>query len=140
MNKNQVEKLLLQYRDIVAKLYELDVIRSGRIVSDYGEYIVCRKLRLKQPLSSVNKGFDAVDNKGLKYEIKSRWATPWNKPTLFAISKNQLKISDYVIYIEFDNNWNIVKLLKIPSNQVIPNTYNRVHITKSLVEKYSILK
>lgn len=124
----------------MTKLNELGVIRSGKIVSEYGEYIVCKKLRLKQPRSSVNKGYDAIDNTGLKYEIKSRWATPWNKPTLFPISKNQLKTSDFIIYIEFDNNWNMVKLLKIPSNKVKPNIYNRVHITKSLVEKYSIRK
>lgn len=138
MSEEEVKELLLQYTNLVTRLRELGIIRSGRVVSDYGEYVVCNKLGLKRADSSVNKGYDAVDEGGLKYEIKSRKATAWNKPTLFPVKETQVKNSDFFIVIVFDNNWNIVKLLKIPTNELDPNV-RRVHLSKGLVEKFSIL-
>lgn len=139
MGDKEVEELLFRYRDIVTKLRKLGVTRSGRVVSDYGEYVVCKKLGLKRADSSVNKGYDAIDDKGLKYEIKSRKATAWNKPTLFKITEKQLENSNFVVVIEFDNDWNIVKLLKIPTKEVKPNVHMSVQLSKNLVERYSIL-
>jgi len=139
MDDKEAKNLLSQYSNIIRMLRELGVIRSGKVVSDYGEYIVCKKLGLKLVDSPVNKGYDAVDDNGVKFEIKSRKATAWNKPTIFPIKKEQLENFDFVIYVEFDDDWNIVKLLKIPSNEVRPNKYNRVPLTKSLVSRFSIL-
>ena len=139
MEDNEIKKLLFQYNDIILKLHRGGILRTSKIVSDVGEYFVCKKIGLTRADSSVNVGYDAIDDKGLKYEIKTRKATPWNKPTIFPVTERQLKYSDYLIYIEFDKEWNIEKLLKIPSNEVKQNKYNRVPITKALVEKYSIL-
>lgn len=137
---NKAKKLLLQYRNIINKLRDMDVIRTGKVVSDYGEYVACKKFKLKRAQSTVNKGFDAVDKRGKKYEIKTRKATAWNKPGIFPVKKSQLKIADFLIYVEFDDDWNIVILLKIPTKKVKPNVHNRVVINKTLIEKYSVLK
>jgi len=69
MAEDKIRELLLQYSNIVTELRTLGITRYGRVFSDYGEYVVCKKLGLKRADSSVNKGFDAVDKKGLKYEI-----------------------------------------------------------------------
>lgn len=139
MDTKEVRKLLLQYSDIVKKLKEQNVITTGNVVGSYGEYVVRKKLKLYSPHSPTNKYIDAIDDKGLKYQIKSRKATTSTKPTLFPMEKNHLKYTDFVIYIEFDNDWKIVELLKIPSNEVNPNKNNRVPLNKS-IKKYSILE
>ena len=72
------------------------------------------------------------------YEIKSRKATAWTAPKLFGVSQKQIQLSDYIVYIEFNNNWDVVKLLKIPTDKLNPNKYNRIHLNKFLNE-YSIL-
>lgn len=137
MNKN-VREVLTRYRDIINELRKLGVIRTGKVVSDYGEYVVCEKLGLKLTENVSNKGYDAVGKDGLKYEIKTRKATAWNKPTVFPIKKEQLETADFLIYIEFDDNWEVVRLLKIPCSEVKGNVHNRVVITKELTKKYGI--
>lgn len=137
---DKIKKLLIQYRDVVTELREMKITRTGKVVSDYGEYIACKKFKLKRAESAVNKGYDATDKIGKKYEIKTRKATPWNKPTVFPVKKSQLKTADFLIYVEFDNDWNVVRLLKIPTSKVKHNKNNRVIITKALVNEFDILK
>ena len=137
MEDNEIKKLLLQYNEILAKLKENDVIRTSKLVGEYGEYVVSKKLNLKR-LSSGNKGHDAVDSDGKKYEIKARKNTPYNKINNFAVGKEQLEIADFLVCVEFDNDWNLMKLYKIPTSEVVLNSYGRLVVTKSL-EKYDIL-
>ncbi len=135
----EVKKLLIAYRDIVNKLRSMGVIKTTKVVSDYGEYIAAEKLNLKRATSSSNKGYDATDEQGRKYEIKTRKATAWNKPTIFPVNEDQLKSADFIIYVEFDDDWNLVKLLKIPTSEVQYNKYKRVILNKELVKKFTVL-
>jgi hypothetical protein len=135
----KAKDLLINYRDIINKLKEIGVIRTGKVVSDYGEYVASKKLRLKLANSSVNKGYDAIDKNNKKYEIKTRKATAWNRPKIFPIKQEQLESADYLVYVEFDDDWELVKLLKIPTNEITYNKHNRVIINKNLVEKYGIM-
>ena len=134
----RVKELLMQYRNLLNELHETGVVRTSKVVSDYGEYVVCKLLNLSRSDSKVQKGFDAVGSDGLKYEIKARKETSWHIPRLFRVTKKQLETSDYIIYIEFDDFWEVKKLLKLPSGDLIPNPYKQVHITKERIEKYSI--
>ncbi len=136
MTKIEIRKQLNNYTSIIEKLKKAGIIRTSKVVADYGEYIASKEYNLKLALSSVNKGYDAVDNKGYKYEIKTRKASVGNKPTIFPVTQKQLKTMDFLIYVEFDNNWNLTRLLKIPVSKIKQNNYNRVIITKDLVEKY----
>ncbi len=135
----EIKKLLIQYRDILKRLSELGAIRSVKMIPDYGEFIACQKLNLKLTDSSVNKGYDAIDKEGKKYEIKTRKANMWSKPSVFPVKKEQIKSADYFVYVEFDDDWNLIKLLKIPSFEIKPTKYDRVNVNKELVEKYSVL-
>ncbi len=134
----KVKELLIRYRNLLNDLHKTGVIRTSKVVSDYGEYVVCKLLNLNRSDSKVQKGFDAIDSDGVKYEIKARKETSWHTPNLFRVTKKQLETSDFIIYIEFDDNWEIKKLLKIPSSDLTPNKYKQVHITKERVRKYSI--
>jgi len=139
MEENEVRSLLIQYRNIVNKLKEAGIIRSSKVVADYGEYIASRKLNLSLVESSIQKDYDAFDKDNKKYQIKTRKATAWNKPGIFPIKQTSLEDIDYVIYVELDDNWNLIKLLKIPKEEIKPNKHNRVVLNKNLVERFGVL-
>ncbi len=139
MSNKKIKKLLNKYTSIIEQLRKNKVIRTGKVVADYGEYIACKKLNLKLAGNSVNKGYDAIDTNGKKYEIKTRKATTWNKPSIFPVSLSQLSVTDFLIYIEFNNKWDVIKLLKIPVKKIKINNYNRVCVSKDLIEEFSIL-
>lgn len=135
----EIKSLLNEYSCIIEKLRKNKVIKTGKVVADYGEYIASKKLNLKLETNSVNKGYDAKDAKGRKYEIKARKATKWNHPSVFPIKLSQLSVVNFLIYVEFDNKWDVIKLLKIPAKNVKMNRYNMIYVSKRLIEKFSIL-
>ena len=139
MKEKEIRKLLLQYNRVLNKLYDGGVIRTSKLVSEYGEYVVCKKLGLERTKSTVAIGYDAVDKWGKKYEIKARKENEQNRPTLFPISDIQLKKSDYIVYVGFATDWTLEKLLKIPTKILKPYKNMRIGLTKEL-EKYDILK
>jgi len=139
MNNKEIKKLLNKYTHIIEQLKDAGVVRTGKVVADYGEYVVSKKLGLKLADSPVNKGYDAVDTKGKKYEVKTRKATAWNKPAIFPVKQSQISTVDFLIYIEFDNKWDVKRLLKIPAKKLVANKYNRITITQDLIKKFSIL-
>ena len=134
-----VKKLLIDYSAIILKLKKLGVLKTSRLVSDVGAFFVCKKLDLNGVSNPIDMGYDAVDDNGLKYMIKTRKLIAGFKPDVFTVFESQLKCSDFFVYVEFDHNWEMVRILKIPTNKVLPNLYNRVRITKDLVENYSII-
>jgi len=139
MDDQEIKKLLNKYTYIIEELKKNKVIRTAKVVADYGEYIASKKLNFKLVGNSVNKGYDAIDIDGKKYEIKTRKATTWNKPSIFPVNFGQLSAIDFLIYVEFNNEWDFVKLLKIPANKIRVNKYNRVCPSQDLVKKFSIL-
>ena len=112
------------------------VIRTSKLVGEYGEYVAKNKLNLTLA-KPVNKGFDATDDKGKKYEIKSRKEMPYNKPNRWNMGANRLEFADFLICVEFDNDWNLSRFYKIPKDEVVRKGKN-VYFNKEL-EKYSIL-
>ena len=139
MEDKEIKKLLNKYTHINEILKNAGIVRTGKVVADYGEYVASKRLNLTLAGSSGNKGYDALDANGKKYEIKTRKATAWNKPTIFPVKQNQLSIIDFLIYVEFDNEWNLIKLLKIPTKEVIKNKYNKVVVSQDLVKKWNKL-
>ena len=139
INDDDVKKLLVDYSAIILNLKKRGVLRTNRLVSDVGSFFVCKRLGLDRVSNPVELGYDALDDKGLKYLIKARKIPSGVKPDVFTVFENQLKSVDFFVYVEFDDMWDMVRLLKIPSNKVIPNLYNRVRITKDFVENFSII-
>ncbi len=136
MKDSEIKKLLLQYNEILKKLKDNHVIRTSKLVGEYGEYVAKNKLDLTLA-DSGNKGYDATDDKGNKYEIKSRKEMPYNKPNRWNMGANRLKLADFLICVEFDNDWNLSRFYKIPKSKVIMKGKN-VYFNKEL-EKYNIL-
>ena len=139
INDDDVKKLLVDYSAIILKLKKRGVLRTNRLVSDVGAFFVCKRLGLNRVSNPVELGYDALDDKGLKYLIKARKLPSGVKPDVFSVFESQLKSVDFFVYVEFDDMWDMVRILKIPSNKVVPNLYNRVRITKDFVENFSII-
>ncbi len=122
--KNKHEKLLKRldeksllslYGDLMEELRKRGVIRSSNNpVADYAEYIVASKLGLKLQTGS-NKGFDAKDKKGLRYQIKSRRVTAHNKSLQLGVIRNlKDKPFDYLVAVIFNSDFSINEIYKIP--------------------------
>lgn len=141
MDDKKIKELLRDYTSIIEKLKKLGATRTANLVQGYGEYVASKKLNLKLTDSPVNKGYDAVDKSGKRYEIKTRKANTWNKPSLFPVNLRQLAVVDFLIFVEFDNEWNITKFLKIPAKKLMSsvNKYDRVAITSELIERFGII-
>lgn len=65
--------LLALYGELMRELKRRGIVRSfNNPVGDLGERFACRVLGLKIAKKSA-KGYDAVDEKGVRYQIKTRW-------------------------------------------------------------------
>ena len=140
--EHKIRYLLKKYTNIIEKLQELGVIKTSKVISDYGEYLVSKRLGLKLISSPNNKGYDAFDPKTKKkYEIKSRKSTRHNKATVIPKpNRNQINTADFLVGVRFDNSWNVDALIKIPMTKVkkIINKYNRININKDLMKEFSV--
>jgi len=141
MRNKKIRKLLKRYTEIIEELQGARIIRSSKVVSDYGEYISSKKLNLKLMPNSVNKGYDAVDKNGKRYEIKSRKSTTKSRATVIpAPNKDQLRTADFLVAIIFNDDWSIRDFVKIPMSKVkeMINKHRRITANKKLIEEFSV--
>lgn len=72
MNRQEVFTLLQVYASILNRLNAGRIVRTyNSPVGDYAEWIVKETMNLILEPNS-NAGYDAVDDTGIKYQIKSR--------------------------------------------------------------------
>lgn len=111
-------KLLNLYSDVMNKLRERKILRSGNNpVSDYAEYFVARELGLEL-MANSNKECDAFDLKSnIKYQIKSRRITRYSNSKQLGVIRNLEKAKfDFLIAVIFNENFDIIESYKIPRN------------------------
>jgi hypothetical protein len=112
MKEGKIVELLLEYNEILEELRRNGVIKSGKLVADYGEYVAAKRLGLKLEQNSSHKGWDATKG-NVKYEIKSRKATAKHPhPTRFAINWKTLK-ADYLVLVQFGINWELEEFVRL---------------------------
>lgn len=128
LNRKSIIGLLQTHSAILDELKKRKVVRTrNNPVSGYSEWLVAKKLGLQLEGNS-NAGYDAIDSKGLKYEIKGRRITPTNKSTqLSAIRNLEEKHFDYLIGVIFDKDYNILYAAQIPHKVVLEYSSYRVH-------------
>ena len=57
---------------VTIELMQEKIIKSKRVVGDLGEYYASKKLNLTLNNNNSEKGYDAIDENGDTYEIKTR--------------------------------------------------------------------
>lgn len=107
----EINNIIAQAVSAAIKYEKLTAGRKLGITGEVGEVLVCDKLKLKlaDPRTS---GYDALDNKGKKYQIKTRRGntdSPGARMGTFA--KHEF---DYAVLAILDHGYNLVELYKAP--------------------------
>lgn len=127
MNTNPLLKEFAYQSD---KLFDLGVLRSDSFTGDIGEFIA-RKFYNLSLVDKSTKEIDAIDNANLTYQIKSTTGS-----SIRLTNKNY----DYLVCIYFDNLYNIKKIIKIASKNIVNDKFsvnnkfllNTLHVNENL--------
>ncbi len=109
------EQLLQFYAMILKELRHRKVVRTNNgPVGDYSEWLVAKKLNLTL-VRNGKSGYDAYDSLNVKYQIKGRIVSnPNSSIQLSAIRNLGSHDFDYLIAIVFNDQYEIVKVIKVP--------------------------
>lgn len=114
--------LLKLYAELMEELRDRRLIRtSNNPVADYAEKVAVEKLKLHRA-GKEEKGFDAQDISGKKYQIKGRRITRHNKSRQLGVIRYlDEELFDFLIAVIFDENFSILEIWKIPLQYVKEN-------------------
>ncbi len=139
--EDQARRLLKEHAAVTKEL------RKHRIrhpVADYAEILVCQRLGLKQQPRS-NKGVDAVDEAGTRFQIKARRPTDSSPPQLGIIRDLESHASDYFVAVIFEEDFDVRGAWRIPHRTVSRyasfsdrQNGHRLTLTKGLMQDRSI--
>lgn len=115
----KIAELLGVHSAVLSELKRRGVVRSkNNPTGDYAEWLVSEKLGLVLETNSA-KGFDATDQRGLRYQIKGRRVTPDNPSTQLGVIRNLESVDfDFLVGVIFDEDWRILRAAKIPHGTV----------------------
>lgn len=100
-----------------ALAYEKITGRKLGITGEVAEVMACDKLELKLMADPLSAGYDAVDEKGKKYQIKSKRITKNNRGRVGTFSKHRF---DFLILILLDKNYKVIGIWKADYKKIEP--------------------
>ena len=100
----------------IAVEYEKLTGRKLGITGEVAEVLVCKKLNLKLSADPLCAGYDAVDRRGKKYQIKSKRVLR-QEGRLGSFSKHRF---DYAILALLDKNYKVYEIWKAPYSKIKP--------------------
>lgn len=108
--------LMKQYSDVEKELKAIKVIRSRKIIADYGEWLSEKLFSLKRVNEKNKKGYDCYDPKTEeKYQIKTVRKSKGNNAATWCHKKYiEEKCFDYWVVIRFNDFFEIRELYKVP--------------------------
>lgn len=116
--KSQIE--ILKFGYLYELLREKEIVRSRRIVGDLGEYYACKYLNLKLNENKNEKGVDAYDEKGRKYEVKTRRVYESGRRTSKTRRLNNLagKDSEFLIVVVLNKTFECAGMWKMKMKDI----------------------
>lgn len=124
-----VRNLLHLHADIVEELRFRGIVRSANSpTGDLTEYLFCRSFSWKQA-SNSEKGFDALDEHGIRYQIKSRRILRRNTSRQLSAIRD-LTGFDILATILFDDHYRVSRAALIP-NEVVRDRCKFIQHTNS---------
>jgi len=114
------QKEISKFGQLYEALRKNEIIRSRRIVGDLGEFYACQYLKLSLNENKNEKGVDAVDKNGVKYEVKTRRVYESGRRKSKSRRLNNLvgKESKYLIVVVLDRSFNCAGIWKMPMKNV----------------------
>lgn len=124
-----VSELLTLHSAATEELRSRGVVRSqNNPTGDYAEWLVSQHLGLKLETNS-EKGFDARDSDGKRYQIKGRRITTANGSRQLSVIRDLGGGDfDFLIAVVFDKDWNVLTAAKIPHSAVSGIATFRKHV------------
>lgn len=121
--KSKTEKELMNmYKEVLYELKNREVVRTNNNpLGDYAEWLVNKTYGYQLEKNS-KAGFDAKDENGIRYQIKSRWERGSETKTgreLNVLRDYEMNLFDYLIALIFDNDFNVKEAYMIPY-EIIP--------------------
>ena len=115
LKQMKADDLLKLYAELMEELRKQELIRtSNNPVADYAEKVAVAKLKLNRA-SKEERGYDATDTKGRKYQIKGRRTTRHNRSRQLGVIRNlDQKLFNYLVAVIFNEQFEIEEIWKIP--------------------------
>ncbi|MGA3094626.1 MAG: hypothetical protein ABSD79_04495 [Dehalococcoidales bacterium] len=107
-------ELLGLYADLMEELRHRGILRtSNNPVADYAEYVAVERLHLIRS-EKEEKGCDATDNKGKRYQIKGRRLTRHNASRQLGVIRNIEKdLFNSLIVVIFAEHFELMEIWQI---------------------------
>lgn len=117
------------YSELLEELRKRDIVRSSNgPIADYAEWLVCEALKLRRAKPS-EKGYDAQDESGARYEIKARRYTEHSRTTHFSpIRDLEGQHFDYFVGVLFEADFSVREALILPRRVVADLAKYRKHV------------
>lgn len=127
-------ELLKLHGEILQELKRQGVVKTrNQPIADYSKWLVRTRLNLKE-VKNPNEKYDAYDNSGIKYLVRSRQVIGDNLALFSVIRKIEERNFDYVVVITYDEEYKIADAYKIPIDILIKevdyNDYQNGYIIK----------
>ena len=133
---------IFKFGELYESLRENEIIRSRRIVGDLGEFYACQHLNLTLNENKNEKGVDAIDKKGVRYEVKTRRVYESGRRKGKTRRLNNLigKESKYLIVVVLDRSFKCAGMWKIPMKNVYNPKSAHLQIVNTTPEVQNIVK
>lgn len=134
MNKmgftKEQESLLEDFANASDELFGLGVITTDSFTGEIGEYVACQFFHLKKA-ARVTKAIDGICPNGYKYQVKAKIVSS----NIFSYNITNLspQYFDFLVVVYFDKNYNILKVIRVPSHKIEGTTF---HITHTVLTNY----
>ena len=111
------ESFIKNFIDSKKKLKKQGILCTQRPFQvDFAEWYVSEFLKLKLTPTTVQKGYDAIDEKtGKTYQIKERMCKTLNTSTSFdfKFKKNKIEKFDFFIGVFFDKDYKLLAIIRV---------------------------
>ena len=113
-NMNE-QNLLKLYANLMEELRNRELIRSSNNpVADYAEKVAVESLGLTRA-GKEERGYDALDKRKRRYQIKGRRITRHNKSRQLGVIRNlDEKLFDYLVAVIFNEDFAVNEIWKVP--------------------------
>jgi hypothetical protein len=114
-SKESDSELLAAYSELMEELRQRNIVRtSNNPVADYAERVAVGRMHLTQA-GKEEKGFDASDAQGYRYQIKGRRITKHNLSRQLSVIRNlSERPFDYLVAVIFDESFKVKEIWRIP--------------------------
>ena len=108
-------ELLGLYAELIEELRQREVLQtSNNPVADYAEKVAVSVMKLRRS-GKEERGYDARDTNGKRYQIKGRRITRHNNSRQLGVIRNlDEKLFDFLIAVIFNEKFQVQEIWKIP--------------------------